>query len=143
MLHFETEPLTLTPEFDMETNVNNTTEPQHDAKLPVGSRPSAKYRLMIYFAHSTMVMYAKTIVSHEKMSVGEFMEQNKDVVKRVFDEGLSIMEYELSHHQLERASLVYLQSKYFPSSVYEKDVYRRLGEVGELHPQKPIIITNV
>jgi len=37
VLHFETERLTLTPEFDMETNVNNTTEPQHDAKLPVGS----------------------------------------------------------------------------------------------------------
>lgn len=90
----------------------------------VGSRPASQYRLMIYFAHSTMVMYAKTIESNERMSIGEFMEQNKDVIKRVFDEGLSIMEYELSHHQLERASLVYLQTKYFPSSVYEKDVYR-------------------
>ena len=108
----------------------NTNDTVHEAQEPalnkgaVSSRPSSQYRLMIYFAHSTMVMYAKTIVSHEKMSTGEFMEQNKDVIKRVFDEGLSIMEYELSHHQLERASLVYLHAKYFPSSVYEKDVYR-------------------
>jgi hypothetical protein len=30
--------------FDMETNVNNTTEPQHDAKLPVvGSALSPQY----------------------------------------------------------------------------------------------------
>jgi hypothetical protein len=88
-----------------------------------GNLPSIKYRLMIYFAHSTMVMYSKTIVSHDKMTTSEFMEQNKDVIKRVFDEGLSIMEYELSHHQMERASLVYLQSKHFPSSVYERGVY--------------------
>jgi SH3-like domain-containing protein len=35
VLHFETERITLTINFDMETNVNNTNEPQHDAKLPV------------------------------------------------------------------------------------------------------------
>ena len=78
---------------------------------------------MIYFAHSTLVMYSKNIVSHDKMSVGEFMEQNKDITKRVFDEGLSIMEYELSGNQIEKACLVYLQSKYFPSSVKETEVY--------------------
>lgn len=84
---------------------------------------SPKYRLMIYFAHSTMVIYSKTIISNEKMTVGEFMEQNKDVIKRVFDEGLTIMEYELSHHQMERASLVYLQAKHFPSSIMETKTY--------------------
>ena len=31
----ESERITLTTNFDMETNVNNTSEPQHDAKLPV------------------------------------------------------------------------------------------------------------
>lgn len=35
MLHFETERFTLKTNINMETNVNNTTEPQHDAKLPV------------------------------------------------------------------------------------------------------------
>lgn len=84
---------------------------------------SRLYRLMVYFAHSTMVIYDKTIVSHEKMTVGEFMEKNNDVIKRVFDEGLSIMNFELSHEQIRRASLVYLTSKYFPSSVYEREVY--------------------
>lgn len=94
-----------------------------------GSMPSQTYRLMIYFAHSTLVIYSKTIVSHDKMSVGEFMEQNKDVIKRVFDEGLSIMNYELSHRQMCKASLVYLQAKYFPSSVYEREVYKLKEEV--------------
>ncbi len=84
---------------------------------------SKRYRLMIYFAHSTLVMYSKTIVSHEKMSAGEFMDVNSDVVKRVFDEGLSIMEYELSHNQIAKACLVYLQSKHFPTSVYKTEVF--------------------
>lgn len=83
-----------------------------------------KYKLMIYFAHSTMVMYSKTIISHDKMNVGQFMEENKDVVKRVFDEGLSIMQYELSSNQMQKACLVYLQSKYFPSSVNEVGVFQ-------------------
>ena len=78
---------------------------------------------MIYFAHSTLVMYSKDIISHDKMSAGEFMEQNKDITKRVFDEGLSIMQYELSHNQIAKACLVYLQSKYFPSSVKDTEVY--------------------
>ena len=86
--------------------------------------PSATYRMMIYFAHSTIVMYSKTIETHDKMSVGEFMDQNKEVLKRVFDEGLSIMNYELSHEQMCKASLCYLQSKHFPQSVFETEVYQ-------------------
>jgi len=89
-----------------------------------GNRPSAKYMLMIYFAHSTMVMYDKTVISRDKMSVGEFMKQNEDVITRVFEEGLSIMEYELSNLQMQKASIIYLQSKYFPSSVYEVGVFQ-------------------
>jgi hypothetical protein len=85
--------------------------------------PSEKYRLMIYFAHSTMVIYAKTIISNDKMKVQEFMKLNNDVIKRVVAEGLTIMKYELSNNQLEAASAVYLQSKYFPSSVLECEAY--------------------
>jgi len=118
------EPKTLINKIIIEQeNSSNKKANQLDIDV-ISSNTSRQYRLMIYFAHSTMIMYAKTIVSHEKMSAGEFMKQNKDVIKRVFDEGLSIMEYELSHQQLERASLVYLQSKYFPLSVYETDVYQ-------------------
>jgi hypothetical protein len=41
VLHFETERFTLTTNFDMETKLDNTNEPQHDAKLPVsGSVPT-------------------------------------------------------------------------------------------------------
>ena len=85
---------------------------------------SDKYRLMIYFAHSTMVIYSKSIKSHDKMNVGEFMDSNPELIKRVFDEGLSIMNYELSMNQIQKAALVYLQSKYFPSSVFETEVYK-------------------
>jgi len=85
---------------------------------------SSKYRLMIYFAHSTMVLYQKTIVSNENMNLSEFMLENKDVIQRVFDEALSIFEYELSYGQLEAASRVYLIGKYKPSSVYETEVYQ-------------------
>jgi hypothetical protein len=82
------------------------------------------YRAMIYFAHTTMMIYGKTIKSHEKMTVGEFMDENKDVIKRVFDEGFSIMNYELSHYQMGAASAVYLQTKHFPLSVYEIEIYQ-------------------
>ena len=81
------------------------------------------YRLMIYFAHSTMVMYSSDIVCNNKMTVAEFKEQNEGVCKRVFDEGLSIMNYELSTEQVSRACYVYLQSKYFPQSVKNSKVY--------------------
>lgn len=82
-----------------------------------------RYRLMIYFAHSTMVFYSKTIITREDMTIDEFMQVNRDVIKRVVDEGLSIMDYELSHHQLVKASFAYLIGIYSPKSVYEEDVY--------------------
>lgn len=93
------------------------------AKPNVVGSLSNLYRLMIYFAHSTMVMYAADIVCHDKMSVAEFREQNKDLCQRVFDEGLSIMNYELSYEQVSRACQVYLQTKYFPQSVKNSKVY--------------------
>lgn len=84
---------------------------------------SRMYKLMIYFAHSTMAMYSKEIVSNDKMFVSEFMESNKDLLQRVFDEGISIMNYKLSHNQMAVASFVYLLSKYFPESVSDTTAY--------------------
>ena len=85
------------------------------------------YRLMIYFAHSTLVIYSATIVSNDKMSVKEFRDKNRDVVTRVFDEGLLIMHYEINIHQMEMAIMVYLQGKYFPSSVENTEVIQLGG----------------
>jgi len=84
---------------------------------------SQQYKLMIYFAHSTLVIYSKTIVSNDKMNVAAFRKKNKDVIHRVFEEGLSIMKYELSYEQMNAACLVFLQSKHFPLSVKEKELY--------------------
>lgn len=81
------------------------------------------YRAMIYFAHSTLVIYSKTIVDEKEMTVGAFREKNKDVVQRVYDEGLSIFEYELSYEQISKAIYTYLKSKYDPSSIHEVPVH--------------------
>lgn len=85
---------------------------------------SENYRLMIYFAHSTMVMYSGSIVDNKKMNVADFRKQNELVCKRVFDEGLSIFNYELSDEQMNRASYVYLSSKYRPQSVENSKPYK-------------------
>ena len=58
------------------------------------------YRMMIYFAHSTIIIYGKTIIDKKEMTIKEFREQNKEVVQRIFDEGLSIFNYELSYDQV-------------------------------------------
>jgi DnaJ-class molecular chaperone len=42
VLHFENERFTIKTKIDMETKLDNTTEHQHDAKLPVGSSTSTK-----------------------------------------------------------------------------------------------------
>lgn len=85
---------------------------------------SEMYRLMIYFAHSTMCIYQKTIVCNSKMSINDFRNQNELVIKRVYDEALSIFNYELSYEQMNRAIAVYFQSKLNPTSVLESDVYK-------------------
>jgi len=82
------------------------------------------YRMMIYFAHSTIIIYGKTIIDKKEMTIKEFREQNKEVVQRIFDEGLSIFNYELSYDQVSKAIAVYLKSKYDPSSVFERKIYQ-------------------
>jgi hypothetical protein len=109
---------------DSSTKAQNNQFGQPIAKPSVSSGLSDKYKLMIYFAHSTMVMYSTDIVCHYHMTVSEFREQNEDVCKRVFDEGLSIMNYELSNEQMMRACYVYLKSKYMPRSVKNSEVYK-------------------
>ena len=84
---------------------------------------SKTYRLMIYFAHSTMVLYNKTIVSQEDMTPEAFYYENTEVMKRVFDEGVNIMEYELSYNQIMKACYCYLSAIYYPQSIHEKKAY--------------------
>ena len=84
---------------------------------------SYQYRLMIYFAYITFVMYSKTIVDNDKMSVNEFRIANELVIQRVFEEGKSLFKYELSFEQMNRAIIVYISSKYKPQSVLETEPY--------------------
>lgn len=96
------------------------------------SELSWKYRAMIYFAHSTLVLYKKTIECDREMSVKFFMEVNKDVVQRVCDEAISVFNYELSYEQICRACAVYLNAEFCPQSVHDTTVYKlnpaRLGQ---------------
>lgn len=101
--------------------VNSVLEDEYDTR---SGGLSDRYKLMIYFAHSTFVIYEKTIISEPTTTVWGFREKNGDVIKRVFDEGISIFNYELSYEQMSRAIEVYLKSKYNPSSVYETEVYK-------------------
>ncbi len=78
---------------------------------------------MIYFAHSTMVLYSKTIVSQRHWTPEDLYDENKKVMERVFDEGLNIMNYELSYLQMMKACYCYLSAKYKPQSVYETNAY--------------------
>ncbi len=86
-------------------------------------RPSQIYRLMCYFVHATICMYEQDCNSNDSMSVKEFRENNLKIIQRVFYEGLSIMNYELSHEQMSRGIASYLVSKYKPQSVETSEVY--------------------
>lgn len=83
------------------------------------------YRLMIYFAHSTMIMYEDETISHKDMKAGEFYDSNKELMERVFQEGKNIMNYELSYWQMGKACIAYLQSKYYPQSVHKTEAFIR------------------
>ena len=86
-------------------------------------RPSKTYKLMMYFVHATICMYEKTVKSSEEMNPPEFRKVNKAIIQRVFDEGLSIMNYEISDRQMEIGVYSYLSSKYKPQSVETSEVY--------------------
>jgi hypothetical protein len=78
---------------------------------------------MTYFAHSTMHLYSGEMVTVKGMSPETMYNLNSDIMHRVFEEGLSIMNYELSNLQMMKACYCYLQSKYNPQMVSESDPY--------------------
>jgi len=84
---------------------------------------SEMYRLMIYFAHSTLCIYSKTINCKQSMSINYFINSNEAVCKRVFDEAKSIFNYELSYEQMSRAIHVYFITQFNPSSVLETETF--------------------
>lgn len=70
---------------------------------------SEQYRLMVYFAVATLHLYrADIVVVRGAQTAEEFAERNKDVIKQVLDEALSLFNYELSHEQVGRAVIAYM-----------------------------------
>jgi hypothetical protein len=61
------------------------------------------YTLAIYFGIATLYFYRKDIIPlNNGENLGVFAEKNKEILQRVFDETLELMQYELSHHQMGR-----------------------------------------
>lgn len=77
---------------------------------------SEKYRLMIYVAVATMHFYRAELVTFDPDNVKEYMERNKAVMSRIFDEVLNTFGYELSIEQMHRAIVAY---RSFPCSMSE------------------------
>lgn len=103
-------------DFEAALRLDNTISDDdiNEKKAPPVTRD---YRMMIYFATATLHFYSADLISNEKMSVVEFYGQNQSTCKRVFEEGLSIMNYEISSEQMNKACYAYLQSKYYPSAI--------------------------
>jgi hypothetical protein len=76
-------------------------------------------KLMIYFAHSTLCIYSKTIKCEHSMSINDFRNQNETIIKRVYEEAKSIFNYELSSEQISKATHAYFISKFNPIDVLE------------------------
>lgn len=81
---------------------------------------SKLYKLAIYFGIATLYFYRKDIVPlYEGENLGVFAEKNKEILKRVFDETLDVMQYELSHEQMGRIVSAYTSQAL---SVYDTEV---------------------
>lgn len=78
---------------------------------------SREYRLMIYFAVTTIHMYSDGLKIHKTMNSRDFYEANIEVMDRVFQEGLNIMNYELSYRQINKACIVYMKNELEPQNV--------------------------
>ncbi len=69
---------------------------------------SKLYKLAIYFGIATLYFYRKDIIPlNDGENLGVLAEKNKEILKRVFDETLEVMHYELSHEQMGRIVAAY------------------------------------
>jgi len=79
------------------------------------------YKCAIYFGVATMYFYRKDITPIEvDESYGSFYDKNEEVCKRVFDETLLYMKYQLSHEQMGMIIKAYTNN--YPMSVSDTDI---------------------
>lgn len=86
-------------------------------------KTSTQYRAMIYFSVATFFFYSKDIICDENTNVEIFRKNNPKLVKRIFDECLTVMQYELSYNQIDTAIVAFIQSYRNPQSVHNTKVY--------------------
>lgn len=67
------------------------------------------YRAATYFGVATMHFYRDDILPLTPMqTLGDFADANAVLIKRIFDETLASLNYELSHEQMGRVIAAYL-----------------------------------
>jgi len=70
---------------------------------------SVLYRAAIYFAVATLYFYRGELKPLEDgQELGEFAQINDRVIKRVYEEAIEYLNYELSHEQIGTAIRAYL-----------------------------------
>ena len=79
------------------------------------------YKLMIYFAVSTMHMNQKDVKISKEMTIDEFSNANKEMISLVLAEAISIFHYELSYNQLHTAIQVFMKNYLEPDSPINKN----------------------
>jgi len=84
---------------------------------------SSHYQLMVYFAHSRMVTYKKSIIAEETMKPREFIDANRSVCDRVFEEADKMFFYQLSDDQMFMAADVFLKAKFHPEAIEGGEPY--------------------
>ncbi len=83
---------------------------------------SRKYRMMIYFVVATLHLYRNEI--KECKDPEEFRTKNQPILTRVFDEGLTVFNYELSDMQMGKGVVAYMAKG---QNVSDTKVYQRDG----------------
>jgi len=81
------------------------------------------YRAMEYVAIATFLFYSDGIDT-DCTTTTEFREKNPEVVQRVFEETLSVFNYELSWYQVDAAILGYVTAIKKPLNVKNTEVFK-------------------
>lgn len=88
-----------------------------------GNIYSDEYKLLVYFAHSRLMIYNASIISNQLMTAEEFMEKNKLVFERVTKDCKFLFGKELYNDQLKKAAISYIKSKYSPASIKDNEIF--------------------
>jgi S-adenosylmethionine synthetase len=80
-------------------------------------------KMMIYFAHTSLCIYSKTINCKITMSIDNFRNANEEVIKKIQKEAKRIFNCELTCEQINRAIDIYFIVQFSPLSATEDEIF--------------------